>query len=148
MLVTANPISPAPPQSNPNPTTPGPLYIVTSAHIHQYAGPVASGPKIQARDATSPPVPTYYASLPSPPASSGVSGNNPRTPTMEDFNITILRGNNPGYRVQCNVTWDAGTANAHTVDLPLQCNDAQARVKLQRLNVTPVYGFYVFVQMP
>lgn len=76
-----------------------------------------------------------------------------RPTTMEDFNITVVSGADNTHIVHCNVTWDAGAANSgtrdHIANEPFTCDDGRQTVaRMERRNVTPLYGFYIFVKMP
>ena len=144
------------PQGGSNAITANPLYVITSAYIHQYDGPPTAGTKIKARQAIdAQPVTnnTLPAANDNPSDYSTNSGPAmPRPSKMENFNLTVASGAGHSPGVHCNLTWDAGTANSatrdHIANETFSCDDGQTKVRMERRNVTPQYGFYVFVQMP
>ena len=77
----------------------------------------------------------------------------PLDPQMENFNLTLVPGavqdNNPP--IYCNLTWNAGEANGPTrdsiVSKSFSCTGGQTAVRMERRDVTPDYGFYIFVQV-
>ena len=97
----------------------------------------------------------YY--LPSPVARAGanVSTASPtvghrlynKDPALTDFSVTILRGDNPDFVVKCNVTWACHGTGVDEEE-PLQCDDAQARVKWVRGDIVLLSSFTLIVQFP
>ena len=99
-----------------------------------------------------PAMPSEQSYVP-PPAMPSEQPYVPPPPTMENFNLTVVQGassaNTPS--VLCNLTWDAGEANSgtrdHIANKNFTCTGGQAHVRMERRNVTPLVGFYIFVQI-
>lgn len=144
------------PQSGSNLTAAEPLYVITSAYIHQYDVIPTANKTVKARQATdegSAVNSTVSDSVGSEQPNAGL--RYPANPiTMEDFNITIVPAAGNGTAVHCNATWNADTANSgtrdHIANTPFSCDDRDHKtlVRMERRNVTPLYGFYIFVKMP
>ena len=97
---------------------------------------------------TSPPA----ADEPSMSDGHSASAYRPSYNRMENFNLQLNQGGfpQPGAQpIACNLTWNAGEANGvqGVVSKQFTCTDATTAVRMERRNVTPLYGFYIFVQI-
>lgn len=144
-------------QNPANLTTAKPLYIVTSAYVHQYfieqPAETTTGVR-QATDGGGSPVTNSTASnstgskqpTANPPDLSNVT-------SMEDFNITIIpAASNGTAAVHCNTTWNSERADIggrdRITNTTFSCDDHQTSVRMERRQMMPGIGFYVFVKMP